>query len=121
MAKYVDVYLIAIAEENIPAYKKLAAQASKVFMRHGALSYREYVGSDMSSEHGTVGFPQLMKAKQGETVVYAAVEFKSEAHRNKVMKAIFGDPELAAMTPEKPLFDCERMAYGGFKLLVDGG
>lgn len=121
MSRYVDVYLIPIAEENIAEYRKLATKAGTIFIKHGALAYREYVGSDLSSEHGTVGFPQLMKAKPGETVVYAAVEFKSEAHRNKVMKAIFGDPELAAMTPEKPLFNYKRMAYGGFKLLVDAG
>lgn len=121
MPKYVDIYLISIAEENIPAYKKLATQASKVFMKHGALSYREYVGSDISSQHGTVGPLQLMKAKPGENVVFASVEFRSESHRNKVMKAIMADPELAAMTPEKPLFNYRRMVYGGFKLLVDAG
>ncbi|MDM7921312.1 MAG: DUF1428 domain-containing protein [Pyrinomonadaceae bacterium] len=120
MAKYVDVYIIPIAEENVAGYKKLATQASRVFMKHGALSYCEYVGSDLSSEHGTIDFPKLTKAKPGETVIYSAVEFKSEAHRNKVMKAVINDPELAAMSPDKPPFDYKRMAYGGFKLLVEG-
>jgi uncharacterized protein YbaA (DUF1428 family) len=121
MSNYIDVYLIPIAKENVAEYKKLATKAAKVFMKHGALKYREYVGSDMESEHGTIGFPKLTKAKPGETVIYAAVEFKSESHRNKVMKAIMDDPALAEAAPKKPVFNYKRMAYGGFKILVDVG
>ena len=118
MSKYADVYLCPILEENIPAYRKLATGAGKPFMKHGALRYREYVASDLNVEE-VVPFTKVVKLKAGETLVYAAVEFKSEAHRNKVMKAIFADPEMAAMTPEKPPFDYKRMVYGGFKILVD--
>lgn len=119
MSKYVDVYVLPLAEEKVAEYKKLATAAGKVFIKHGALRYREYVGSDLESEHGMVTFLQMAKVKPGETVIYAAVEFKSEAHRNKTMKAIFNDPELGAMMGDKPLFDYKLMAYGGFKILVD--
>lgn len=120
MPKYADVYLVPILEENIPAYKKMATAVGKVFMRYGALRYREYVASDLDTAD-VVPFPKRIKLKEGETLIYAAVEFKSEAHRNKAMKAIMSDPELTAMMPvgEKPLFDCKRMVYGGFKILVD--
>lgn len=47
MPKYADFYLLPIPEENIPAYKKMAASAAKLFMRRGALRYREYVASDL--------------------------------------------------------------------------
>lgn len=122
MSKYVDVYLAPVPEENIPAYKKMATAAAKVFMKHGALRYREYVISD-SNGNGCVEFPKRIKLKEGETLVYAAIEFKSEAQRNKAMKAIMADPELmAACGPDdKPLFDFKRMVYGGFKVLVDVG
>ncbi len=118
MSKYADVYLVPIAEENIPAYKKLAAAAGKLFLKHGALRYREYVASDLKVEE-VVPFPKTIKLKPGETLVYAAVEFKSEAHRNKAMKAIMADPEMHAMTPKTPPFDYKRMVYGGFTVLVD--
>jgi uncharacterized protein YbaA (DUF1428 family) len=118
MSKYADVYLLPIPEENIPAYKQLATAAGKLFMKHGALRYREYVASDLEVEE-VVPFPKRIKLKPGETLVYAAVEFKSEAHRNKAMKAIMNDPELQAMSPKKPPFDYKRMVYGGFKILVD--
>lgn len=119
MSKYADVYLCPILEENIPAYKKMATAVGKVFLKHGALRYREYIASDLDVEE-VVPFPKKIKLKEGETLIYAAVEFKSEAHRNKALKAIMADPILAEMCdPKNPLFDYKRMVYGGFKVLVD--
>jgi uncharacterized protein YbaA (DUF1428 family) len=46
MSKYADVYLCPVPEENIPAYKKLAIADGKLFIKHGALRYREYVASE---------------------------------------------------------------------------
>jgi uncharacterized protein YbaA (DUF1428 family) len=119
MSKYADVYLLPIAEENVPAYKKLAAKAGKIFLKHGALRYREYVASDLNVEGGILPFTKAIKLKPGETIVYAAVEFRSEAQRNKAMKAIFADKELNDLVGDKPVFDYKRMVYGGFKILVD--
>ena len=120
MSKYADVYLLPIPEENVPAYKKMATAAGKLFIKHGALKYREYVASDLNAED-VLPFPKVIKLKPAETIVYAAVEFKSESHRNKVMKALFADPEMAALMPkdEKPPFNYKRMVYGGYKILVD--
>ncbi len=118
MSKYVDVYLLPIAEENVPAYKKLATAASRLFLKHGALRYREYVASDLNVEQ-VVPFTKTVKLKPGETLIYAAVEFGSEAQRNKAMAAIMKDPEMMAICPKKPLFNWKRMVYGGFKILVD--
>jgi uncharacterized protein YbaA (DUF1428 family) len=119
MSKYADVYLLPIPQENIPAYKKIAAKAGKVFLKHGALRYREYVASDLNAVAGVLPFTRAVKLKPGETLVYAAVEFRSETQRNKAMKAIFEDKELGAMMDGKPLFDYKRMVYGGFTILVD--
>lgn len=119
MSKYVDVYLLPIKEENIPEYKKIATMASKVFLKHGALKYREYVASDLNVQE-VIPFTKIIKLKPGETIVYAAVEFKSEAQRNKAMKAIMSDPAMAEMMKDKtPPFDWRKMVYGGFKILVD--
>ena len=118
MSKYVDVYLLPIPEENIPAYKKLATMAGKVFVKYGALRYREYVASDLNAE-GVVPFPRRIKLKDGETLVYAAVEFASEAQRNKSMKRIMADETMGQIMTGKHLFDYKRMVYGGFKVLVD--
>lgn len=120
MSKYADVYLLPIAKNNIPEYKKLAIAAGKLFIKNGALNYREYAASDLTAD-GVVPFTKVIKLKPGETIVYAAVEFKSEAHRNSVMKKVMSDPEMSALMPKdkKPPFDYKRMVYGGFKVLVD--
>ena len=120
MSKYADVYLCPMPEENVPAYKKIAAAAGKIFMKHGALRYREYVASDLNVEE-VVPFTKVVKLKPGETLVYAAVEFKSETHRNSVMKKVMADPDMMAIVPndQKPPFDYKRMVYGGYKVLVD--
>jgi uncharacterized protein YbaA (DUF1428 family) len=118
MSKYADVYLLPILETNVAAYKKLAKSAGKVFVKHGALNYREYVASDLDAQ-GVVPFTKILKLKPGETVIYAAVEFSSEAHRNKVMKKVFADPTMQPSSEMKMPFDYKRMVYGGFKILVD--
>ncbi|NOT47103.1 MAG: DUF1428 domain-containing protein [Acidobacteria bacterium] len=120
MSKYADVYLLPILEKDIPSYKKMATAAGRIFIKNGALKYREYVASDLNTED-VVPFPKVVKLKPGETIIYASVEFKSEAHRNSVMKKVMADPEMAAIMPkdEKPPFDYKRMVYGGFKVLVD--
>lgn len=118
MSKYVDVYLLPIPKENVSEYKKMARSAGRLFRKHGALTYREYVASDLNVQEITP-FPNAVKLNEDETLVYASVEFKSESHRNRVMKAIFADPELTKMMPKVPLFDMKRMVYGGFALLVE--
>ena len=118
MSKYVDVYLLPVPEVNLPAYKKMAAKAGKLFIKHGALRYREYVASDLATQD-VVPFPKRIKLMEGETLVFATVEFASESQRNKIMKAIMADKELMAMVPPEPLFNYKRMVYGGFKILVD--
>ena len=117
MSKYADVYLLPIAEDKVVEYKKIATMAGKIFIKHGALKYREYVMSDPKAD-GIVPFPKLLRLKPGETVIYAAVEFKSESHRNATMKKIMADPALNPEDTPMP-FDFRRMVYGGFKVLVD--
>src|SRR4051812_7511870 len=118
MSKYTDVYLLPIPTKNIGEYKKLARAAGKIFIRHGAVRYREYEAADMNAV-GVVAFPETIELKDGETLVYAAVEFQTETQRNKAMKAIMADPEMLKLAPKEPLFDYKRMIYGGFALLVD--
>jgi uncharacterized protein YbaA (DUF1428 family) len=58
--------------------------------------------------------------KEGETAVFAWVVFKSRADRDRVNAKVMNDPRLANMVDPKDMpFDCKRMVYGGFKVLVD--
>ena len=62
----------------------------------------------------------LADAKPGETVVFAWIVFKSKSHRDKVNAKVMKDPRLASMCDPKNLpFDCKRVVYGGFSVMVD--
>ena len=120
MPNYVDGYILPLPRKNIKAYQRIARLASKVWLDHGALSYRETAGDDLQVKWG-VPFGKQMKLKKGETVVFAYVEYKSRAHRDKVNAKVMNDPRMAAMCDPKDMpFDPKRMVYGGFKVLVAG-
>lgn len=115
---YVDGFVLCVPVKKLPAYKKLARVAGKVWRDHGALEYRECVGDDMNVPMG-VPFPKLAKPKTGETVVFSWIVYKSRAHRDRVNDKVMKDPRLLkSMETSKMPFDCKRMTYGGFKVLV---
>jgi uncharacterized protein YbaA (DUF1428 family) len=117
---YVDGFVLPVPTKNLPAYRRMAKMASKIWMEHGALEYRECVGDDLTIE-GMIPFPKLAKCKDGETVVLAWIVYKSRAHRDRVNKKVMSDPRLLKMCDPKSMpFDCKRMTYGGFKVLVEG-
>lgn len=116
---YVDGFVLPVPVKNIGAYRSLAKKASKVWKEHGALEYRECVGEDMNVSWG-IPFTKMVKPKKGETVVFSWIVYKSRAHRDRVNAKVVKDPRLAEMCDPKNMpFDCKRMVYGGFKVLVE--
>src|SRR5688572_25111640 len=118
MSQYVDGFVLPIPKNKVADYRRVARKAGKIWKEHGALDYRECVGDDLEVK-GFTPFRRLAKAKPGETVVFAWAVFKSRKHRDQVNARIMEDARIAAMCGEtKKIFDCKRMAYGGFKTLV---
>ena len=117
---YVDGFLLPLPRRKIEAYRRLSSKAGKVWREHGALEYRECVGDDLANRWGAT-FPSRARAKRGETVVFSWIVYKSRAHRDRVNKKVMKDPRLAAMmSGDTPMpFDMKRMAYGGFRVIVD--
>jgi uncharacterized protein YbaA (DUF1428 family) len=117
--QYVDGFVLAVPKKNLPAYRRIAQKAGKVWREHGALEYRECVGDDVKPGKLT-SFPQSVKLKTDETVVFSWIVFKSRTHRDRVNAKVMKDPRLADMMDPKALpFDGKRMVYGGFKVLID--
>ena len=116
--RYVDGFVLPIPKQNLRAYRRMAELGAKVWRDHGALEYRECVGEDLKVKMG-VPFPRFLKLKRGETVVFAWIVFKSRAHRDRVNAKVMKDPRLAGMGEKAMPFDWRRMAYGGFKVLVE--
>ena len=118
MSRYVDGFVLPVPKKNLKAYRRMAQTAGKVWREHGALEYIECVADDVKRGKRT-SFPRSVKLRKGEMVVFSYIVYKSRAHRNAVNKKVMSDPRLASMDPNKMPFDCKRMAYGGFKVLVD--
>jgi len=120
MARYVDGFVLPVPKKNLQAYRKMAQKASRVWRDHGALDYVECVADDVKVGKVT-SFPQSVKLKAGETVVFAWIVYKSRAHRDKVLKNVMADPRLKdMMDPEAMPFDGKRMIYGGFGVMLQG-
>ncbi len=65
-------------------------------------------------------FPQSVKLKAGELVVFSYIVYKSRAQRDRINAKVMKDPGLAEMMDPKAMpFDGKRMFWGGFKVLVD--
>jgi uncharacterized protein YbaA (DUF1428 family) len=115
---YVDGFVLVVPKRKLAIYKKMATRAATVWKDHGALDYRECVGDDLKVKMG-LSFPKLAKTKAGETVVFSYIVYKSRAHRDRVNAKVMKDKRLFEGMPKEMPFDMKRMAYGGFKTLVE--
>lgn len=114
---YIDGFLLPCPADRIDDYRKIAATACEVWLEHGALEYWECVAEDMKNDFSRP-FPEVIGAAEGETVVFAWIRYRSRAHRDEVNAKVMEDPRIAGMGPESMPFDCKRMGYGGFEVLV---
>ncbi len=104
----------------------MAAEGARMWMKAGALQYFECVGDDLNIKPmggmKALSFPKMAKAKKGETVFFSFIIYKSRAHRDAVNKRVMAEMERQYSNhkdmPAMP-FDMKRMAYGGFKAIVE--
>ena len=117
--RYVDGFVVPVPEENVKLYRSIAQKAGKIWKEHGALQYIEAAGDDLENKFG-VSFTKSVKLKPGEIPFFSFIVFKSRTDRDKVNARVMADPRLQKMMDGKSMpFEVKRMAYGGFKILVD--
>ena len=117
--KYVDGFVVPVPKAKLAAYKRMAQRAGKVWMEYGALEYVECVADDVKPGKVT-SFPQSVKLKADEVVVFSYIVYKTRAQRDRIMAKVMKDPRLADMMDPKTLpFDGKRMFWGGFKTIVE--
>jgi len=115
---YVDGFIVPVPKKNLAAYKKMATLAGKVWRDHGAVEYWESVADDVKPGKWT-SFPQSVKLKKNEVVVFSWILYKSRKDRDRILKKVMSDKRLASMMdPKKMPFDGKRMIWGGFKAAI---
>jgi len=119
MPHYVDGFVVPVPKKKLPAYRRLARLAGKLWLELGALEYREFIADDVKVGKLT-SFPRSVKQKPGETVIFGWIAYRSRAHRDRVNAVAMKDPRLAKLYHRKSMpFDGKRMFYGGFKTFVE--
>jgi uncharacterized protein YbaA (DUF1428 family) len=116
--KYVDGFVLPLPTRNLAAYRRMASSAGRIWREYGALEYFECVGDDVKPGKHT-SFPQSVKLKRGETVVFSWIVYKSRAQRDRINAKVMKDPRIAKMMKKGMPFDGKRMFWGGFKTLVE--
>lgn len=116
---YVDGFVIPAPKKKTAAYKKMATWGKKIWMKHGALHYFECVADDLKTMPGCGDFKKMAGLKSTETVWFSFIVYKSKAHRNAVNKKVMAEMQKVGMPKDMP-FDPKRMAFGGFKTVVQG-
>jgi uncharacterized protein YbaA (DUF1428 family) len=112
---YVDGFIVPVPKKAVKKYLGIARKAGKVWKEHGALEYVECVADDVKPGKWT-SFPQSVKLKKDEVVIFSYIVYKSRAARDSCMKKVMKDPRLAKMMDPKAMpFDGKRMIWGGFK------
>jgi uncharacterized protein YbaA (DUF1428 family) len=115
---YVDGFVVPVPRKNLAAYRRLARKAGRIWKEYGALEYVECVADDVKPGK-TTSFPQSVKLKPGEVVVFSWIVYKSRAARDRTNAKVMADPRLASMNPKDMPFDGKRMFWGGFKPFVE--
>jgi uncharacterized protein YbaA (DUF1428 family) len=115
---YVDGFLLAVPEDRLEDYRKIATDAGKVWMEYGALSYHEYRADDVPYGELT-SFPRAVQANPGEVVFFSWITYESREARDAITARVMADPRITGTDPSTMPFDSKRMIFGGFKKFVE--
>ena len=113
---YVDGFVLPVPNGKRDEYVKMAQKAAKVFLEHGALRDVETWAVDTPKGEVT-SFPRSVEAEDGESVVFALLEWPDEATRNEGWKKVMADERMKPDFENMP-FDGQRMFWGGFSPIV---
>jgi len=115
---YVDGSVVPVPKKNLATYQKVSKKMGKIWVEFGAQQYTECVADDVKPGKWT-SFPQAVKLKPGEVVVFSWIVYKSRAQRDRALKKVMEDKRVAKwMNPSNMPFDGKRMIWGGFKPIV---
>jgi uncharacterized protein YbaA (DUF1428 family) len=114
--RFVDGWVVPVPSDKRDAYRALAQRNAGYFREYGATRLVEAIAEDV--DHGKVtDFYRAVKAEDGETIVFAFIEWADKATRDAAWEKIMADER---MRPEGDApFDGKRMFWGGFEKILD--
>lgn len=126
MAKYIDGFVLVVPKGKEAEYQKMAEMGRDSWMKHGALQYFECKGDDLKQQEmgdqKSRDFVEMANAGDDENVWFSFIVFNSKEHRDEVNKKVMD--EMSESYKDQTDFempnDMKKMAYGGFKVAVEG-
>jgi uncharacterized protein YbaA (DUF1428 family) len=126
MAKYIDGFVLVVPKGKEAEYQKMAEMGRDSWMKHGALQYFECRGDDLKQQEmgdqKARAFKEMAGANDEENVWFSYIVFESKEHRDEVNKKVID--EMSENFKDQGDFempnDMTKMAYGGFKVVVEG-
>jgi len=115
---YLDGFLLPVPADKMDEYKKIASIAFEVWKEHGALDYRECQLDEDNIAH-LRSMANTADAKEGETVMFAYILYKSREDRDAINMKVMEDPRMAQFSSADMPFDDSRMAMGGFHTIIE--
>lgn len=120
MATYVDGFVLSVPKKNRAAYRKMAREGAAMWMKFGALEYRECRADDIQGFPGILPFPKMAKTKPDEEVWFSFIVYRSKKDRTRISKQVMKAWGEKYEGKEMPMpFDMKRMAMGGFTTEVE--
>ncbi|HJQ09044.1 MAG TPA: DUF1428 domain-containing protein [Candidatus Saccharimonadales bacterium] len=125
MSKYVDGFVLVVPKGKAEEYRKMAEEGRESWIKHGALEYFECKGDDLKQqEMGPVksrSFSEMAGAEGGDDVWFSFIVFESKKHRDEVNKKVMEEMDEAYKEHSDfaSPFEMNKMAYGGFEVLVE--
>jgi uncharacterized protein YbaA (DUF1428 family) len=126
MSKYVDGFVLVVPKDKTEEYKKMAEQGRDMWLKHGVLGYYECRGDDLipqkMGDQEARAFTEMAGASDDQTVWFSFIIFKSKEHRDEVNAKVMAEmnEQMDGLKDMQMPFEMKQMAYGGFKVEVEG-
>lgn len=114
---YVECFVAPVRQEDLPRYLEIARRQGELWMRCGALDYRECLAHDLPWGIAT-SFPRSVRLEEGEVVALSWASYRSREHREEVAALARKDPWHAQFEQGEMPFDTRRIFFGGFDEVV---
>lgn len=115
---YVDGFILAVPNDRLDDYRRMAELGREVWLEHGATGYVEAVADDVAMGELT-SFPRAVLLKEDETVIFSWITYDSREARDACMAKVMEDERMKPHMADMP-FDGKRMIWGGFRTIVQG-
>ncbi|MET0979878.1 MAG: DUF1428 domain-containing protein [Candidatus Saccharimonadales bacterium] len=126
MSKYVDGFVLVVPKGEAEEYTKMAEEGRNSWIKHGALEYFECKGDDLKQQEmgsdKSRSFSEMAGAESEDDVWFSIIVFESKKHRDEVNKKVMEemDDVYKEHSDFTSPFDMNKMAYGGFEVVVEG-